>query len=826
MSEFLYNNEISGLSHYYWWMGQIVDDIYWKDNINPKIHKAEDVLGWGYRYKVRIFGRDTETKDTPDERLEMAEVLLPVTAGSGHGGSQQTPNLKQGNYVFGFYKDGIDSTEPIIFGVLANNSQTQLFGGDPQKAFIPRSGYKGKSGDKKVSKKDMYIKGSGPGNKILIESAAGVNQTSVSTVSDQPYDGKKSSPVSTPVSCAGQSSEMKGISLTINNLLKDIARIKSQSQKFSSAATDINATISNLTSAAAGVISGFVKSIFDKIRGYVIEKVMNAISDVAPALFPNQRPNLQSQAEIATDSLSCIFNQIMGRLENLVRRILNELINNFVIAPLCAIENLISALISDGLAPVLEAIDSILSQISNVIGISISIVGKFTEILDFVTGIFKFFLCDEVLSCPEVEEWSFWDGVTNFTGDIQKLPSSLAIEASRGVSDFLDNPSSVQCSPSPKPCGPPTISFLDSSGGGAFGNLIVSTTGSILGIDLISFGGQYSSTVSAVINDVCNIGGGAVLLPIVNDSSPEPQTDSLPETEISSSTITRVGIGTDEDDGIGTDQTRQISDPSDGDQGGGRGEISKVVVIDSGSGYLNSFNGSTGGFGRVFSRKCDTIVFSSSGGWNVYSPDSVINLVAGDEIYLPPRARIDLYSDGEISQTLIGEGQTTKLIVNINSSIVAPNCVPDNTIVPSNISNSGISTIINVENNFTTGVSTSSTGVIRDSTYPVVLSIGDLYIKDSGINYQENDKISIIPDNGAVLEPIFGSFGRLEKVKVIKPGIGFTEFPNISIESETGVNADIIPIFDVIRIGDLNEESDLVPVGTPIITVVDCVGRG
>ena len=72
--------------------------------------------------------------------------------------------------------------------------------------------------------------------------------------------------------------------------------------------------------------------------------------------------------------------------------------------------------------------------------------------------------------------------------------------------------------------------------------------------------------------------------------------------------------------------------------------------------------------------------------------------------------------------------------------------------------------------------------------------------------------------------------------------MGFTERPNIYIETQTGYNAQIVPVFCVNRIGDVPEEelfsttgpdgervlttgSPISPVGEKIIHVVDCVGK-
>ena len=112
--------------------------------------------GFGQRYKVRIFGKQRSEKVVPDEQLPMAEVLYPVTAGSGLGGARQTANIKQGDYVVGFYRDGMDQTEPVIWGLFGTGAQTDLFQGDPTTGFVMRTGYKGKM-DGSLQEKDARI---------------------------------------------------------------------------------------------------------------------------------------------------------------------------------------------------------------------------------------------------------------------------------------------------------------------------------------------------------------------------------------------------------------------------------------------------------------------------------------------------------------------------------------------------------------------------------------------------------------------------------------------------------------------------------------------
>ena len=111
-----------------WWIGQVADDSTWRENIIPgKFQDPKTIPGWGYRYKVRILGlHDQGETVIPSDQLPWAQVMYPVTAGGGQASSYQTPNIRQGNMVFGFFLDGKDQQVPVIMGVLGNNAQTSL----------------------------------------------------------------------------------------------------------------------------------------------------------------------------------------------------------------------------------------------------------------------------------------------------------------------------------------------------------------------------------------------------------------------------------------------------------------------------------------------------------------------------------------------------------------------------------------------------------------------------------------------------------------------------------------------------------------------------
>jgi hypothetical protein len=112
------------LTHPPRWFGRIESSETWRDNIAAqKFDKLPDIKGWGYRYKVRIFSWHTGDMNViPPDQMVMANVVLPVTSGSGLGGFGETPSLSAGCIVTGFFMDGMGGQEPYIDGVLGNSN--------------------------------------------------------------------------------------------------------------------------------------------------------------------------------------------------------------------------------------------------------------------------------------------------------------------------------------------------------------------------------------------------------------------------------------------------------------------------------------------------------------------------------------------------------------------------------------------------------------------------------------------------------------------------------------------------------------------------------
>ena len=782
----MFNNQVNGKNEYYWFLGQVVDDVNWQGNINPKIHTRDDVPGWGYRYKVRIFGRDTRTKETTDNQLEMAEVMLPVTAGSGHAGSVQTPNIRQGAFVTGFYKDGQDATEPVITGILFNNSQTKLFGGDPDFGWTPRSGYFGLDGNKPLATKNIETEFDTEYKfPPTLETA---QQIAAIYHYDQLKDGARCNYIPKTRQCDGPSGELKGIQRQIKNTLNLINEIKTNANSFIGAASDLNNQVNSLLNDATTFITGLVKTLIDKMRSYVVNKLNNGIKDVINLTPPNLQAAINGATETATDTLQCAFNKIIGKLFNLVQDLLGGIIDKYINAPMCAVEQFVGDLLGQVLGDITAAIDGALAAINGLLGQAASFIGSVLDALDIVSGILKFLSCEEELDCSMTEEWSFWYGPKCFTEEVSSnLKSKIQNIAIPNQQDSGGG-GGGSCNTGTIPCGPPKV-VVDGTGTGAAGNPIISATGSVLGIDFVSGGTGYSGTPNVQIVDDCGKGNGAVIYPRTTQYFVDIGVATTIPTIVSRQGIVTTFSGISTTDftrdriyiaGIGTTTANSIVD---------------AVVLDPGVGYIPAPDGSTGGNDNTVTKPNDTLYVDNKGNYTVIPPNTPVNVVPGDTIYLPPATTVPVYNnDGNLVVTLPGQGQTVPIAITTSGTLTTP--VYNPTVNP--------------------GQSPTTNG-----TYPVVLTIKDVVVTNPGVGYTNTDTISIVPDNGAVLNPIFNN-GQLINVEVIRSGIGFTDFPKITIISNSGFNAQVTPVFGIIRI---NEEDVTIPPGTPVIDVIDCVGR-
>ena len=324
-------------ANFNWWVGQIPDDSYWRENINPETYKSEkDIPGWGYRYKVRIIGlHDREEETIKSDQLPWAQVMYPVTAGGGQGGSMQTPNIRQGMFVFGFFLDGSDQQVPVIMGVLGNNTQTKLSStiGVNSSNYAGTSGVANRTGDDgkgtgksvpEVSDSNLTRNQPPPKTKPT-EEAAGKN---VAPVASQRQDEKLKEKITLSSPCKEQQSNLKNIKIAVEELSKKLTQLRNALSIYSAAASskvsDIQNQITKLIDEAADIIAKCMKGIMDQVKGFAQDRINDALKPFENISIPSFKIAMLEGKISGFETLSCLFNQIGDTLLGLIKDFLNN----------------------------------------------------------------------------------------------------------------------------------------------------------------------------------------------------------------------------------------------------------------------------------------------------------------------------------------------------------------------------------------------------------------------------------------------------------------------------------------------------------------------
>ena len=475
-----------------WWVGQIVDDSSWRDNINSgKYEDRTGIPGWGRRYKVRIIGlHDQGEESIPSDQLPWAQVMYPVTAGGGQAGASDSTKLRQGNMVFGFFIDGQEQQVPVIMGVLGNNSQTVLAQKnstvadtvtDSQPGFLAKSGYsegtKAKSGTAREVPPDDDLSLTKPEDgPPSNENADGVQQTNVSDSKRQAKCEEKIA-LAKPQPDEFINSVLKGIQTTIENLTNKIDTILQTIQSYADAITnkvsDIKDSIEDAIRGATSQLTKFMKPIFDKIQEYALKILNKGFNMIIAALPSSLRYQFKDMVQVITELMLCMYNKMTGKLAGQISGALKNALDidgviedaiaagqsnkgngNFVGSPtnpkvpMCAAESLVSTVIKinqgeinesnnaivNNLNAYLEDVNETLAGItgfaSEITNTIDDVIGSMTGALDFTNFSINIFGCELKPTPAQSDIYTFCSG-----GDSTPPPAK---PSSKSVADGVE----------------------------------------------------------------------------------------------------------------------------------------------------------------------------------------------------------------------------------------------------------------------------------------------------------------------------------------------------------------------------------------------------
>ena len=770
-----------GRDGYVWWIGQIPKQKNWIDNIAERPTESNDEFkGFDYRYKVRIIGyHPPEVEELSDEDLPWATILFPVTAGSGQGGASQSPNIRQGMFVHGFFLDGEDAQQPVITGVFGVNQYAEI-----ERNMGPLGPFKLFSGHDSTDSSNPVSRSCLPANQdqsntdgVVIESTIAQDQDICGADEEAAADDKIPQNQAKGEDC--DLSREVPIQTILKNALNRKQRLEKAKKKWKEKIStkvgnvkvdvsgalkdisDLERSIDETMAQAQEDITGEVKRITDAIQKNVNKGINKAMAKAYSSLPISKLTEAKKKEDKAFDDLSCAFRNISANLFKMVGSFLNQSINKLINGPLCLINNFVGSLLGKISGVIDGAVDSILGPIKSFL----SSVGGVNDIVDDLTDVassaLSFLSCGQSPNCSEVQSWSssegvvapdilgtldipgvifkakeVYSGIKKSIGKFKNIGDSLkSVVDNADFGDVLSDAAS-SCNVGPLRCGPPTIQFFGGGGSGAAGNAIIGAAGTLLGVDVILPGSGYTDVPFISFKDSCGKGGGASGTAVVND-----------------------------------------------------GQVVEVIMNDTGTGFIPAPDGSQGGDGTTWADADETTVKKADGTYEVpYSPGEVITVCPGDEVTEP---------GGKV--ILIEGTECTQITAKSPDEVVAEQ----------------------VERTAVNRTSpTSNTG-----EYPVVLTIDSINVVDGGFNYDcSKDTVVVEPNNGAKLSiGRCDALGGIITINVDDGGSGFTDDPKIYIQSDTGYNIKLVPTFKIIRVDQDPDAPVVSPADT--IQVIDCVGK-
>lgn len=323
----LFNSGFLG-SKFLWWIGQVADDRTWRENQNPK--KVEDpkeeTPAWGYRYKVRIMGcHDREESSVASENLPWAQVMYSVWGG-GLAGSRQTPGIRQGMFVFGFFLDGADQQVPVIMGILGANAKTVvkdlktgISGGEN---FVPQSGYANADKDESKIVPDEQIATKEPSEEVgTTEATDAIHQETVQDRKMKDVLERKHA-----LACPDplHQSDTKSLQTQVEELSKKIEARQRQEEDYASAVASGLPTlaasndIQKMIDDAAGEMSGPMKGIMNQAQQKTIDEHNLKMLPLFILAVPAFKNVLLTTNIAALQDISCTFNDINKGLAGMI----------------------------------------------------------------------------------------------------------------------------------------------------------------------------------------------------------------------------------------------------------------------------------------------------------------------------------------------------------------------------------------------------------------------------------------------------------------------------------------------------------------------------
>ncbi len=507
-----------------WWIGQVTDPDKgkWGDSLERTQAANGDDL-YAFRCRVRIVGYHDCSDDLPDEDLPLAHILLPPNTATT-GGCGETVQYQGGEVVVGFFMDGEDAQQPVIFGTLfkqpfvADELTTAQFNAKRQTCFVPYTPPKvvQTSGKQNQFQESPWPRSFTPGE--LAKSIAAKQKEAATNITIDNFSPCEDNEIS-----------------KISNAIKNFTRKAEALQELNEASTYIDpiyggiVDIQSEIQLATNQIHNSMTKLVRRGRSWLIQDTLDklnlTLSDKVDKF--NQVPTGQATKTLA-DVIFCNIEKIQDALKDYLSKSLENMIGQVLDVPICGIENFLSDMFGQINNIIDNNLGSMFSQLNNIQGGGIALPSKtFTKAIKFANIITNVLDCDAA-NCPEPTSYNAKNGVNKAIDDsFDNILAKSGLDRLKNIADMIDDlgdaipaePSRPDCSTNVLKCGPPRVDFLGSSGQGASGSAIVNALGNIIGVAINGPGFGFEEPPILSFFDSCDKGYGAGGYPVMGPVS-------------------------------------------------------------------------------------------------------------------------------------------------------------------------------------------------------------------------------------------------------------------------------------------------------------------
>ena len=774
-----------------WWIGQVTDPDKgeWGDSLEKTQADDPDKKDiYNFRCRVRIVGYHACENDLPDKDLPLAHVLLPPNT-TTTGGCGNTMQYQGGEVVVGFFFDGEDGQQPVIFGTLFKQSfigdqlSNKDFDSKKHTCFVPYTPPKVRQ---RAGKHRFYEKSPWPGGFSAGEA--------IKTIAQKQKEASTNISVVNPTAC--EDNEISKIS----NAIKDFTRKMETLQQLNEQSTYVDPIYGGIIDIQEEIklttnrIHSSTTKLVRRARSWLIQDTLDKLNLTLKEKTPKtlQAPAGQA-AKSLTDVIFCNIEKIQDQLLDYLSKSLENMIGQVLDVPICGVENFLSDMFGQ-INNILDTnLGSIFSQLNSIQGGGISLPSAtFSKAIKFANIITNVLDCD-ALNCPQPQAFNSKSGVSNATEDtFDNIIDKLGLDRLTSFADDLDKaipavPSAPDCSTNVLKCGPPRVDFIGSSGQGATGSAIVNALGNIIGVAINGPGFGFKEPPLLSFFDSCDKGYGAGGYPVMGPVSP---VNNTPNTSAG-------GVG-----GIPvTIPNPNLIPPVLTVNAGGTGGS---VLYDNDGNPIKTVSGApvvTGGTGGI-------PVLSDSVGGDIVDADLsnvYVNDPNGNELGV---VDVVMTSPG---QEYLPNTTETDLDGNVKDLIPDPNA------------------------NY-------------DGEQSYVTSLADVVVENTGFGYDDNDTASVgggsvdvagdtlpgdatadtIQKPGQAQVELNIQNGLIVGANVVNGGFGFTGLPEITINSDTGAGAKLLPVLKFTKVDDASQLADTNnPFNRtlPVVTVISCIEK-